>query len=167
MDYGTQYTEMAESWEQNGMEQGYRAFAKQNIKNYYYFRDFFVKWRFSAGKGIVPGVLPVAGLEAMENKDCLLATTRTDVAYDMVYYKDFTAIAVGRFINGISTSLRIYPEIAYAGCTRDTGSLLFPIIVRSPLIISMERMRHTRAHSLISRVPMKKLYRLTAFFVIL
>lgn len=35
-----------ESWEQNGMEQGYRAFAKQNIKNYYYFRDFFVKWRF-------------------------------------------------------------------------------------------------------------------------
>ena len=88
-----------ESWEQNGMEQGYRAFAKQNIKNYYYFRDFFVKWRFSAGKGIVPGVLPVAGLEAMENKDCLLATTRTDVAYDMVYYKDFTAIAVGKFIN--------------------------------------------------------------------
>lgn len=100
-----------ESWEQNGMEQGYRAFAKQNIKNYYYFRDFFVKWRFSAGKGIVPGVLPVAGLEAMENKDCLLATTRTDVAYDMVYYKDFTAIAVGKFINGISTSLRIYPKL--------------------------------------------------------
>lgn len=99
-----------ESWEENGMEQGYRAFAKQNIKNYYYFRDFFVKWRMSAGKGILRGTLPVAGLEAMENKDCRLATTRKDVAYDMVYYKDFTEVAVGKFAYGLSPSFRIYPK---------------------------------------------------------
>lgn len=99
-----------ESWDKNGIEQDYRAFAKQNIKNYYYFRDFFVKWRFSAGKGIVSGALPVAGLEAMENKDCRLATTKKDVAYDMVYYKDFSHVAVGKFVNGLSNSFRVYPH---------------------------------------------------------
>lgn len=95
------------SWKERGLESDHKEVAKSIIKNYYYFRDFFVKWRFTIGKG--RGVLPVAGLEIMENKHCRLATTKKDVATDVVYYKDFRHIAVGRWGYGTST-FRIYPK---------------------------------------------------------
>ena len=98
------------SWEANGMEQGPKDFARMCIKNYYYYNDFFCKFRFTAGKGIVPGVLPIAGIEALQNNDCRLATTKKDVAIDMVFYRDFTAIALGRFGYGMGTTFRIYPR---------------------------------------------------------
>lgn len=100
-------TDWLNSWKQRGLESDYKEFAKTIIKNYYYFRDFFAKWRFTVGKD--RGALPVAGLEAMENKHCRLATTKKDVATDVVYYKDFRHIAVGRWGYGIST-FRIYPK---------------------------------------------------------
>ena len=99
------------SWKERGLESDHKEVAKSIIKNYYYFRDFFVKWRFTIGKG--RGVLPVAGLEIMENKHCRLATTKKDVATDVVYYKDFRHIAVGRWGYGTST-FRIYPKFNLA-----------------------------------------------------
>ena len=99
------------SWKERGLESDHKEVAKSIIKNYYYFRDFFVKWRFTIGKG--RGVLPVAGLEIMENKHCRLATTKKDVATDVVYYKDFRYIAVGRWGYGTST-FRIYPKFNLA-----------------------------------------------------
>ena len=80
------------SWQERGMETSAQEFAKTCIKNYYWFGDYFVKWRFSRGKRI--GMLPVAGLEPLENKHCRLATTRKDVAYDQINYGDFNNIAV-------------------------------------------------------------------------
>ena len=100
-------TDWLNSWKDRGLESDHKEVAKSIIKNYYYFRDFFVKWRFTIGKG--RGVLPVAGLEIMENKHCRLATTKKDVATDIVYYKDFRHIAVGRWGYGTST-FRIYPK---------------------------------------------------------
>lgn len=97
------------SWEENGIELGPKDFAKACIKNFYYFRDFFVKFRFSTGKDIVHGTLPIAGLEVMENRHCRLATLKKDVVTDIVNYRDFTAIAVGRFSFGTS-NFRIYPK---------------------------------------------------------
>ncbi|AVM52350.1 hypothetical protein JN06_02334 [Bacteroides zoogleoformans] len=102
-------TDWLDSWQERGLEAGYREVAKAIIKNYYYFRDFFVKWRFTRGKGC--GALPVAGLEAMENNLCRLATTKKDVATDVVYYKDFRHIAVGRWGYGTS-SFGIYPKFS-------------------------------------------------------
>lgn len=99
-----------DSWEDNGIVQGPNDFAKACIKNFYYFRDFFCKFRFSVGKGIIPGVLPIAGIEAMENNHCRLATLKKDVAYSLVTDRDFTAVAVGRFAYGISSSFSIYPK---------------------------------------------------------
>lgn len=96
------------SWEENGM-QSLEEFCKACIKNYYYFRDFFVKWRFSRGKSL--GFLPVAGLECMDNRYCRLATTRQDVATDVVYYSDFRHIAVGKWNYG-STAFKIYPRFS-------------------------------------------------------
>ncbi len=99
--------EWLESWNTRGIESNHKEFAKALIKNFYYFRDFFVKWRFTEGKE--RGFLPVAGLEAMENTHCRLATTKKNVATDMVYYKDFRHIAVGRWGYGTST-FHVYPK---------------------------------------------------------
>ena len=50
-----------DSWLTNGMEMSYKDFGLAIIKRYYFFRDYFVKWRMSKGKAI--GRMPVAGLE--------------------------------------------------------------------------------------------------------
>lgn len=99
------------SWQENGLETSVEEFALSCIKNYYYFHDFFVKWRFSRGKGVVRGALPVAGLECMENRHCRLATSRIDVATDIVDYRDFHHIAVGRWGYGVCR-YKIYPKLS-------------------------------------------------------
>jgi hypothetical protein len=98
-----------DSWSAHGIETDYKEFAKSIIKNFYYFHDFFVKWRFSMGKE--RGAMAVAGLESVENRLCRLATQKRDAATDVVYYKDFRHIAVGKWDNGIST-FKIYPKFS-------------------------------------------------------
>lgn len=108
-----EYSELPEfddwlySWQDRGMEMTANEFAKSNIKNFYYFGDFFCKWRFARGKRF--GLLSVAGLESLENKYCRLATTRNDVAFDLVNYSDFRHIAVGRWGFGAS-NYKMYPK---------------------------------------------------------
>ncbi len=97
------------AWQGNGVETSVEEFAKTCIKNFYYFHDFFVKWRFSRGKDVVKGALPVAGLEALENRHCRLATSRQDVATDIINYKDFRHIALGRWGYGMG-NYKIYPK---------------------------------------------------------
>ena len=94
------------SWQGNGMA-SVQEFCKACIINYYYFGDFFVKWRFARGKRL--GMMPVAGLEAMENTQCRLATTHQDMARELVQYSDFRHVAVGRWAYGIG-SYKIYPK---------------------------------------------------------
>lgn len=100
-----------QSWSDMGMA-SVEEFCKTNIKNYYYFGDFFCKWRFSRGKRLGMG-LPVAGLENLENKHCLLATTRQDVATALISYQDFRHVAVGRWFFG-NGGYRIYPKFSMA-----------------------------------------------------
>ena len=98
-----------ESWTDKGMESDYKSFAKAIIKNFYYFRDFFVKWRLSLGSVI--GMKPqIVGLEIMENKHCRLATTRKDVATDIIGYNDLKHIAVGKWGYGTS-NYKFYPRV--------------------------------------------------------
>lgn len=97
-----------ESWKDRGLESDYKEVAKGYLKNYYYFRDFFAKWRMTLGNRI--GELPVAGLELMENRRCRLATQKRDVVTELINYKDFTHIAVGRWSYGIS-KYQFYPRL--------------------------------------------------------
>lgn len=102
------------SWEDKGL-QPVREFCLQCIKNFYYFGDFFVKWRFSRGK--VFGMMPVAGLEAMENRNCLLATDRQDAAWSLLSYNDFRYVAVGKWAYGFGCrggEYRIYPKFSFS-----------------------------------------------------
>lgn len=98
--------EWLESWEENGVESNYKDFALAVIKNYYYFRDFFVKWRMSLGNGF--GALPVVGLEVLENKYCRLATNR-DVTVENIEYKDFRQVLVGNWHYG-AAKYKVYPR---------------------------------------------------------
>lgn len=102
-----------DSWESNGLECGYREVAKTIIKNYYYFSDFFVKWRMTRGHALGGASMHVAGLEVLENRNCRLATRRTDTAFNIIPYKDMTHVAVGRFGFG-STQYQIYPRFTPA-----------------------------------------------------
>lgn len=95
------------TWQERGIETSAHEFAKSCIKNFYYFGDFFCKWRFARGKRM--GFMPIAGIESMENKHCRLATTRQDVAYEHISYSDFHHIAVGRWNYGLG-NYKIYPK---------------------------------------------------------
>jgi len=102
-------TDWLGSWADRGL-QPVEEFCKACIKNYYYFGDFFVKWRFTRGKSIGVG-MPVAGLEALDNRYCRLATTRQDVASELVEYGDFRQVVMGRFSYGLS-SYAVYPKFS-------------------------------------------------------
>lgn len=95
-----------DSWLTNGMEMSYKDFGLAIIKRYYFFRDYFVKWRMSKGKAI--GRMPVAGLELVENKHCRLATLKQDVAEDIVLYNDFRFVVMGNWNYG-AAKYKVYP----------------------------------------------------------
>lgn len=103
------WDEWLNTWQERGMETTAQEFAKTNIKNFYYFGDFFCKFRFARGKRL--GMMPVAGMESVENKHCRLATTRQDIAYEQISYSDFRHIAVGRWSYGLG-NYKIYPKFA-------------------------------------------------------
>lgn len=103
------WDEWLNTWQERGMETTAQEFAKTNIKNFYYFGDFFCKFRFARGKRL--GMMPVAGMESVENKHCRLATTRQDIAYEQISYSDFHHIAVGRWSYGLG-NYKIYPKFA-------------------------------------------------------
>lgn len=103
------WDEWLNTWQERGMETTAQEFAKTNIKNFYYFGDFFCKFRFARGKRL--GMMPVAGMESVENKHCRLATTRQDIAYEQINYSDFHHIAVGRWSYGLG-NYKIYPKFA-------------------------------------------------------
>ncbi|WP_315319842.1 hypothetical protein [Prevotella aurantiaca] len=104
-----EWDEWLNTWQERGMETTAQEFAKTNIKNFYYFGDFFCKFRFARGKRL--GMMPVAGIEPLENKHCRLATTRQDIAYEQISYSDFRHIAVGRWSYGLG-NYKIYTKFA-------------------------------------------------------
>jgi hypothetical protein len=98
-----------DSWPDYGLPSA-EEFSKANIKNFYYFGDFFCKWRFSRGKQLGIG-LPVSGLENIETKHCLLATKRQDVVSELISYQDFTHVAVGKWVMR-GSQWKIYPKLS-------------------------------------------------------
>ena len=111
------------SWQGNGMA-SVQEFCKACIINYYYFGDCFVKWRFARGKRL--GMMPVAGLEAMENTQCRLATTHQDMARELVQASDFRHVAVGRTVSALIRYIRSSTFQKWI----TTSSPPFPIIER-------------------------------------
>lgn len=105
-EYVPEITAWLDSWTDIGMEQSHEDFALAVIKRFYYFRDFFVKYRMSAGKAI--GRAPIAGMELLENKNCRLATLKEDVIHETVLYKDFRYVLHGEWNKG-GSKFKVYP----------------------------------------------------------
>lgn len=99
-------TQWLESWTDIGMEQSHEDFSLALIKRFYYFRDFFVKFRMSTGKAI--GLTPIAGIELLENKNCRLATLKEDVVNETVLYRDFRHVLFGDWNKG-GSKFKVYP----------------------------------------------------------
>lgn len=101
-----------ESWTKNDIELPYQDFAMSLIKRYYTFGDFFVKNRISQGN--VVGLMPVAGMELIENKYCRLAARKGfDTYREVPTYKDFEHVLFGNWHNGVS-NFRVYPRFNVA-----------------------------------------------------
>ncbi|MCD7937072.1 MAG: hypothetical protein LUG98_09460 [Tannerellaceae bacterium] len=96
-----------DSWQDNGMEMSHTDFATALINNHYTFRDYFIKHRMTRGKAI--GGYPIAGLELLENKECLLATSKQELATENITYKDFRTIVVGNWQYG-AAQFKVYPK---------------------------------------------------------
>ncbi len=101
-------TKWLNSWGSKGIEDDSKTFAKGVIKSFYYFQDYFVKWRMNNSHRF-GGRVPVAGLELMDTCSCRLATTRTDVATNLTPYKSLSHVAVGQWGYGVS-SFNFYPR---------------------------------------------------------
>ena len=96
-----------DGWQANGMEMSYTDFAKSCIKSFYFFRDFFVKWRASSAPG-VGGAVRFAGLEFVDNRFCRLGTKKPVSDRSPLSYADFTVVSYGNYRES-ATSYKIYP----------------------------------------------------------
>lgn len=96
-----------ESWQENGIDMSYTDFAAACIKSFYFFRDFFVKWRMSLSPG-VGGAVPVAGLEFIDNRLCRLGTTKPEADRSPTSYSDFSVVSYGDFRQSLH-SYKLYP----------------------------------------------------------
>lgn len=104
-----------ESWEDLGSDSDYKEAAKAIIRRYYMFEDFFIRWRFFQGKKI--GGMPIAFIELLENRRCLLASNKAINFTTDYEYKDFNYVVVGNWRNGMEAK-KVYPKFAY----KDVGS---------------------------------------------
>lgn len=100
-------TDWLNSWKDSGLEMSANEVALGLIKNFYNFRDYFVKWRFTAGASL--GFKPVAGLELLENKHCRLACNNKNVAIDLIHYNDLRYVLEGKWDTGIA-KYKVYPK---------------------------------------------------------
>jgi len=99
-------TDWLDSWVDNGMD-SHQQFAESLIRRYYFFEDFFVKWRFNRSRRI--GSKPVAGMELIDNKRARLATRRqVDPLHEDLEYRDFKSVFVGNWNAGVDYRFKRY-----------------------------------------------------------
>lgn len=101
-----------DSWQLNGLECSAAQFAEALIKNYYYYRDTFVRWRFSSAPG-VSGAPIVAGLEVLDNKHCRLSSNRQPSDLTPPTYAEFRNVLYGDFARGAG-NFKVYPRFRLA-----------------------------------------------------
>lgn len=110
-----QILEWLDGWQRYGLESSYKEVAQACIKNFYYFGDYFIKWRMSLGAKI--GKMPIAGLELLENTDCRLATSKQDLIGKIVKYNELSMVAVGKWNSNAYGQYQFYPRLTPSNYT--------------------------------------------------
>lgn len=106
-EFNSAFTSWLESWEQLGAGCSAKEFAMHCIRSYYFFSDYFAKYRLTNGS--VLGKTKFAFIEPVETKLCRLAT-RKDPGVDIVEYKDFRFVVVGNYMLG-ANRMSVYPKL--------------------------------------------------------
>ena len=102
-----QIMDWLQSWGGCGLNEDYEDFAQACIRRFYYFEDFFVKWSFTRGARV--GLLPIAGLELIENDKARLATAKRESVSSAYVYSDFTHVAVADWLS--PRNIKIHPRL--------------------------------------------------------
>lgn len=107
-DKHAQIEDWLDSWQAAGLQDNIESYCEKVIRDYYYFEDYWIKWRYYKGRRINTDK-PVAGLEHIENKRCRLATKKT---FDRIGYdfedKDFNTVIVGNWNQAIERTYKVY-----------------------------------------------------------
>lgn len=104
-------TEWLESFQANGLQDSANEVALKYIVDYYYQEDFFPRWRFRKTRRI-NGLLPVVGLEHIDNKRCRLASAKDiDIYSDYYESRDFQHILVGNWAHGTEKNFLVYNRL--------------------------------------------------------
>lgn len=122
-----------ESWQERGLMDSYKDYLRKAIRSYYYSEGIFTKWHLSKGsrpgkdgRTIVPGTLPVAGLEHISELRARLATT-TDISQKTdIENADFDRVLVGAWRRGGNvTKYKAYPRFSAVNPTKADGAISY------------------------------------------
>jgi len=102
-----------DSWQERGLQDSVEHFFMKTIRDFYYFEDYWVKWRFTKARR-TGGPLPVLGLEHMDNRRCRLATKRNIDLTDDPVDKDFRTVIAGNWQYGNERKFKIYKRFNYS-----------------------------------------------------
>ena len=99
-----------DSWHEQGLQDNIKDYCEKVIRDYYYYEDFFIKWRFTRAARI-NGNMPVAGLEHVDNKRSRLATEKNIAQIGMDYEDvDFNYAIIGNWFSSSEKFFKVYPR---------------------------------------------------------
>ncbi len=98
------------NWQEKGLQDDIKEYCQKVIRDYYYFEDFWTKWRFQESRKLYSNG-SVVGLEHIKNKDCRLCSDQDLTEYGNDFEdKDFSYVIKGDWISGITKEFKIYPR---------------------------------------------------------
>lgn len=99
-----------ESWEQNGLPEGYLTYLKKVIREYYYLEGYFSRFYFNKSRRI-NGSLPVRGLEFLKSDRCRLAKKgEHDINYPLED-EELKHVLYGRWDVSLIKTKTIFPRL--------------------------------------------------------
>ncbi|MCK5134872.1 MAG: hypothetical protein KAR19_03730 [Bacteroidales bacterium] len=119
-------TDWMDSWQPRGLQDSAEHFFMKTIRDFYYFEDYWIKWKFSKSRR-TNGPLPVIGLEHVDNRRCRLATGKNIDLTDDPVDQDFQTVVAGNWQYGNVRKFKIYKRFNHA----------FPL--QSPVAISYHK----------------------------
>ena len=98
-----------DSWAENGLQDDFLTYINKAIRSFYYSEGIFSKWRLSRGQKM-KGILPVAGLEHVDELRCRFCTKKPLAWRTDVEDRELTHVMVGNWETPNITEFKVYPR---------------------------------------------------------